>query len=170
LLVVATTVIATLAFKFPVVRYSVQTPLHGQSENRIQSPSATESTLYGHWVVASASEPKLVKFTDGSQIGLTPGSRMRVLGTNRRGAAINLESGKLELQVAGTSSLTEYWASVGPFSLALGSGRAVVSWDPASELLDLVVQEGFVVISGCQYGTGRSVTADKQLVTRCLGR
>jgi hypothetical protein len=160
LFVAATSLIALVAHKFPVVHCAIEgeVPLEAGGE-----------LGFGRWVVASAEEPRRVDFSDGSVAKLAAGSKMRVIGANRRGATVTLESGSTELRVAG-SRFAEYLVGVGPFSLAITKGWVELSWDPMNELLDLVVHEGYVVISGCQFGQGRSVMAGKELGTRCIMR
>lgn len=160
LFVAATALTAFVAFRFPVLRCMVD----GDVAMREGGDEG-----FGRWVVAPAQEPRQVSFSDGSVAKLAPGSRMRVIGTDRRGASVTLESGSAELRVAG-SRFTEYQVGVGPFSLATAKGRVLLSWDPMNELLDLVVHDGYVVISGCQFGQGRSVVAGKELGTRCITR
>jgi hypothetical protein len=158
--VVVTAFTAYIAFEFPVVHCAID------GEGALKDGGEVG---FGRWVVASAQEPKQVAFSDGSLAKLAAGSRIRVIGTNRRGASVTLESGSTELRVAG-SRFAEYLVGVGPFSLAITKGWVELSWDPMNELLDLVVHEGYVVISGCQFGPGRSVMAGKELGTRCISR
>lgn len=160
LFVAVTTVFALVATRFPVVECVV-----------VGEPTTKDGAVdgFGRWVVASAQEPKLMNFSDGSAAKLAAESRIRLLGTNRRGASLTLESGSVELRVAG-NRLTEYLVGVGPFSLLMTKGRAEVSWDPMNELLDLIVHDGYIVIAGCQFGPGRSVVAGKELGTRCITR
>ncbi len=160
LFVAAVSLIAFVAFEFPLVQCAIE----GEAP-----PAEGGEVGFGRWVVASAEEPKQVDFSDGSKAKLAAGSKLRVIGANRRGASLTLESGSTELRVAG-SRFAEYLVGAGPFSLAITTGRVELSWDPMNELLDLVVHEGYVVISGCQFGHGRSVMAGKELGTRCIAR
>jgi hypothetical protein len=158
-LAVASTVVATIVLNFPVVRCAID---------------GTAATLVGRetlgrWVVAPANQPTVVTFSDGSMATLVAASRMRLLGTSRRGAALAVESGSVDLRVAG-SRLTEYLVGVGPFGLAMAEGRVEVSWDPLNERLALFVRDGYVVISGCQFGVGRSVMAGNELNIHCIVR
>lgn len=120
------------------------------------------------WIWAPDSQTTEVLFSDRSQVSVRSGSRMRVLGLSRQGAELAIEQGTLEVQVEG-SRFTEYHLWVGPFELFMTRGKAVATWDPSTLQLDLVVHEGYVVIAGCQFGEGRSVTSGKELGTRCSG-
>jgi len=155
---------ALFAIKFPCVQCSIS----GEASALMAAEGGGEQA-FGRWVAVSAQEPKQIRFSDGSMAMLAAGSRMRLVETNRRGASLMLESGAIELRVAG-SRFTEYLVGVGSFSLTVAKGRVALSWDPMNELLELVVHEGYVVIAGCQFGPGRSVVAGKELGTRCITR
>jgi len=158
LLVVVVAALATISFRFPTVRYSVGGPW----------VASNEPSNLGHWITASAEEPIELRFTDGSRALLAKGCRTRVVGTNRRGASLVVESGTLEVEVAG-SDLTEYLVGTGPFALALARGRVEISWNSMSDSLDLVANHGNVVISGCQFGSGARV-ASTLLGVRCSAK
>ncbi|HEY5955494.1 MAG TPA: hypothetical protein VIV60_03025 [Polyangiaceae bacterium] len=159
LCVVAATIVVTIALRFPMVRCSVDAEV----------PSARGAQDISRWMVASAHEPKKAAFSDGTMATLAPGTRLRLVGFSRRGAAMTLESGSIEMQVVGTR-ITEYQMSVGPFSVTMTRGQVRVAWDPMTETLELNVNEGMAVISGCQFDVGRSLGAGKLLEARCQVR
>jgi hypothetical protein len=159
LCVVAMTMVGTIAFRFPVVRCVVDG----------ESPPAWGIQDISRWVVAPAHEPKVAHFSDGTQATLAPSTRLRLVGFNRRGATLTLESGSLEMQVVGTR-ITEYQVSAGPFSVVTSRGQVRIAWDPMAETLELNVHEGIAVISGCQFELGRSLSTGKMLEARCLAK
>lgn len=159
LCVVVTTIVITVALEFPVVGYAVDAEL----------PHETAASDFGRWVVAPASEPRVVRLTDGSSVTVGPNSRLRVVGTNRRGGTFTLESGSVELHVAG-SRVTEYQVGAGPFTITMVEGRAQVAWDPMNELLVIEVRSGYAIIAGCQFESGRSLAAGRELEARCTRR
>jgi hypothetical protein len=130
------------------------------------SSSATSEGKIGRWVAARDGQTSVIAFSDGSKLWLSSGARLRVMDLGRSHADLALEQGATQVRVEGTR-LTEYHLWVGPFELTLPKGSAQVTWDPMTLQLDLVVQEGYVVIAGCQFGQGRSVAAGKELGTRC---
>jgi hypothetical protein len=123
----------------------------------------------GRWVASAGESPVDLIFSDGSRMAVSPASRLRVVDLNRRGADLSLETGGVSIQVEG-SRFTEYHFWVGPFELILPRSDAQISWDPVTLQLDLIVRSGYVVIAGCQFGAGRSVTSGKELATRCLAQ
>lgn len=128
--------------------------------------SARSEGQAGRWVVAREGQTSVITFSDGSKLWLQSGGRLRVVELGRTRADLALEQGMAQVRVEGTR-LTEYHLWVGPFELTLPKGSAQATWDPMTLQLDLVVQEGYVIIAGCQFGQGRSVTAGKELGTRC---
>lgn len=155
LCVVVTTAMAVLWFVYPVVGYTV---VGGAT------PSLTHPRL-GRWM-ASANEPTTLRFSDGSVAKPDSKTRFRVVETGRRGASLLVESGSVELSVAGTY-MTEYLLGAGPFTLAMTKGRVKVSFNAMTDTLDLVVHDGVATLSGCQFGAGVSVAAQSKSGLRC---
>lgn len=156
LFIATTTALLVIAWKVPTVHYSTM----GSSP-----PGLTHDAL-GRWFAASASEPTVLRFSDGSEAKAASGSRFRVVELSRRGATLTLESGTFELRVAG-SQLSEYLIGAGPFALTLPRSRAEVSWDPMTSSLILLVKEGQPVLAGCQFGVGKSLPQATKLAVRC---
>lgn len=154
-----TVTIGVIAAKIPVVRYSVVgTPAVLPPQDKL-----------GRWFAASANEPTVLRFSDGSTAKAAPGSRFRAVETNRRGATFVLESGTFALSVAG-SQLSEYLVAAGPFTLRLVRSSVEVAWDPMTSSLTLFVKEGQPVLAGCQFGTGKSLAPVTKLDVRCDAR
>jgi len=118
------------------------------------------------WVFANDGQSTELLFGDRTRVLLKSGSRLRITQLGRRGATLALEQGTVDVLVEG-SRITEYQLWVGPFELLLTKGNAQATWDPMTLQLDLIVHQGYVVIAGCQFGAGRSVTSGKELGTRC---
>jgi hypothetical protein len=131
------------------------------------SGGASTPLEVGRWVAPKGDLSSDIAFSDGSRMTVSSASRLRVVDTHRRGADLSLESGGISIQVEG-SRFTEYHFWVGPFELILPRSDAQISWDPVTLQLDLIVRSGYVVIAGCQFGAGRSVTSGKELATRCF--
>jgi len=160
--VVVTALVAVFGKPFARLTYQVRS----QGSALGAASSVQRDGKVGQWVAAREGQALAIFFSDGSMLGLKPGGRLRVTELGRTGAELALEHGIVQVQVEGTR-LTEYHLWVGPFELTLPKGSAQATWDPMTLQLELVVQEGYVVIAGCQFGQGRSVTAGKELGTRC---
>jgi DNA-directed RNA polymerase specialized sigma24 family protein len=157
LIFVLSSAIAAVVSYFRVVKFEV----HGHP------PATNETGELGYLVVAPPQRSEVISFSDGSTFSLVPGGRLRVLGTTRSGGLGALESGSARLSIAGSRG-TEYRVAAGPFAVSIPKGQVEVTWDPNSEQLGLVVHLGHVVISGCQFGAGVSVTSGKELGAHCV--
>jgi DNA-directed RNA polymerase specialized sigma24 family protein len=135
-----------------------------QVQGEVMLPA--ELTRLGRWVVAPPQTRKSVSFSDGSSITLAPGSRMRILGVNRRGSSSVLESGAATLSMV-YSGRAEYLVAAGPFVLRLSNGQVELAWDSTNETLEVAVNQGDVALIGCQFGAGHSMMAGKSIRTRC---
>ncbi|MGC4067612.1 MAG: hypothetical protein QM784_23790 [Polyangiaceae bacterium] len=155
--IVGTVLLVAAALVFPEI------------EATLVSDGPPEALEVGRWVASASDSPVDVNFSDGVRMAIAPSSRLRVVGLNRRGADLSLETGGISIQVEG-SRFTEYHFWVGPFELILPRSDAQISWDPVTLQLDLIVRSGYVVIAGCQFGAGRSVTSGKELATRCFAQ
>lgn len=156
LFIAITAAVAVLTWKIPTVRYSVSGSAFS-SQDRL-----------GEWYAVSAREPTVLQFSDGSVAEAHPESRFRVIGTNRRGATLVVESGGLALSVAG-SQLSEYLVGAGPFALTAGRSNVEVSWDPMTSSLVVFVKQGQPVLAGCQFGAGQSLAPATKLDVHCDG-
>lgn len=159
LFIATTATLVVLAWKIPTLRYTVTG----------SASAAPSHDRLGRWFVASAREPTLLRFSDGSRAEAQPESRFRVIGTSRLGATFVLESGRLALSVAG-SHLSEYLVGAGPFALTTSRSSVEVSWDPMTSSLVVFVKQGQPVLAGCQFGTGQSLAPATRLDVRCDAR
>lgn len=155
LLVLAIAIGASVTY-FRVVQFRVSGELAG---------SAT-SDRFGRWVAAPLQRSKTVSFSDGSNISLAPGTLMRVLDTSHRGSSCMLDSGTARLSIFG-SGRSEYLLAAGPFVLLVAKGQAEISWDSENALLGITVHQGEAVLSGCQFGAGRSLMTGMSLQAQC---
>ena len=55
----------------------------------------------------------------------------------------------------------------GPFGVRITGTRFVVSYDPAQEVLELVMDEGEVELSGCVFGKGRKLAVGQRVRASC---
>lgn len=99
------------------------------------------------YVSAPETRPAELRFSDDSTLVATPGSRLRVEGTNPHGARVLIERGRASVHVVHQSSSAWTFAA-GPFEVQVTGTRFDLSWDPASETCDLTLQEGSVEVRG----------------------
>lgn len=98
-------------------------------------------------VRAPKGEDRKLAFSDGSILKLEKGGSLRVRETSARGALVVIEEGLLESQVkplAGTS-----WSVfAGPYEIVVTGTRFSTQWDPKSQNLIVLLNEGSVQVVG----------------------
>jgi len=104
-------------------------------------------------------------FNEGSTIVLSPGTRGRLRSVDKEGARVAIEKGDASFQV--TPSHDRRWfVEVGPFQVAVKGTVFTVAWDPGSEIFDLKLRHGSVVVSGPVPGGDVSLRAGQRLQVR----
>jgi hypothetical protein len=121
-----------------------------------------ESGREGTWIAAPKKEPLAVGFSDGSELVLERGSRLRVTDLAPNGARVLLERGKARVSVIHQQH-TRWRVDVGPFVVHVVGTQFDVSWDPTEERFDLVLREGQVRIAGPTLREERVVSAGEHM-------
>ena len=97
------------------------------------------------YVSAPANAAAEVRFSDGSNVVATPGTRLRIEDTRRDGASVLLERGTTTARV--THERRSSWLFVaGPFDVHVTGTKLTITWDPAKEEIDVTLHEGSVEI------------------------
>jgi transmembrane sensor len=120
----------------------------------------------GEWVSATESGTPHIRFSDGSEVALSPGSRARLATLDSVGAHLVLESGAADVRVTPNHG-ARYRVSLGPFAVDVTGTRFDVGFRPSDELFTLTLHEGKVVVSGCVLGEGRTLLAGESLSASC---
>lgn len=120
----------------------------------------------GEWVSASEPGAPPIRFSDGSEIALAPGSRARLATLDAAGAHVVLEAGALDVRVTPNQG-ARYRLSLGPFAVDVTGTRFDVGFRPSDEVFTLTLREGKVVVSGCMLGEGRALFAGESLSASC---
>jgi transmembrane sensor len=119
----------------------------------------------GDWVGARGAAPRVLSFSDGSELTLRQGADLRVTATDARGARVLLERGNLHAAIVHTGK--SVWSlGVGPYDVRVTGTRFDVGWAPDTQQLSLDLLEGSVVVGGCSLGE-RKVHAGESLHTTC---
>jgi len=123
--------------------------LHGQApahEETIAKAPLTFSGESGTLLVANAELP--LAFSDGTRVVLEKQARARVTDVDHWGARVILESGTLHASVVHTG--TARWnVDAGPFEVHVTGTKFAVTWEPATQSIDVKLEEGSVIVSGC---------------------
>jgi hypothetical protein len=120
----------------------------------------------GEWVSATEPDAPHIRFSDGSEVALSPGSRARLATLDAVGAHLVLESGAADVRVTPNHG-AKYRVSLGPFAVDVTGTRFDVGFRPSDELFTLTLHEGKVIVSGCVLGEGRTILAGESLSASC---
>jgi TolA-binding protein len=120
----------------------------------------------GEWVSATEAITPPIRFSDGSEVSLSTGSRARLVTLDSVGAHLVLESGAADVRVVPNHG-ARYKVSLGPFAVDVTGTRFDVGFRPSDELFTLTLREGKVVVSGCVLGEGRTLLAGESLSASC---
>jgi transmembrane sensor len=139
----------------------------------LQRPSAPLAASFGEhalavgqWVSATEAVTPPIRFSDGSEVTLSQGSRARLATLDSTGAHLVLESGAADVKVIPNHG-AKYRLSLGPFAVDVTGTRFEVGFRPSDEHFTLTLREGKVVVSGCVLGEGRTLLAGESLNASC---
>jgi transmembrane sensor len=120
----------------------------------------------GAWIAASPESSLPLRFSDGTVVSLSPGSRARVSDLDANGARIVLERGGASASVAHRAK--SHWViDVGPFEVVVVGTRFDVHWDSDEEEFRLDLHEGAVLVSGACIQQPRSIRQGHRLRVSC---
>jgi hypothetical protein len=121
------------------------------------------TVVEGGYLRESGSDPIKLRFTEGTELVLKPGTRARLRSVSSSGARIAIEHGTTSFHVTPRSE-ARWQVDVGPFLVTVKGTVFTVSWDAVSERFDLKLQHGEVSVTG-PISTGElSVKAGQRLV------
>jgi TolA-binding protein len=119
-----------------------------------------------HWIRTRGGETIPLEFSDGTSLKLAPDSRARVTELTSAGAAVALETGRLEARVVPRPGAA--WSVIaGPYTVRVTGTEFRVSWEAEREVLEVYVAHGSVAVTGPVLAGAQSL-ASKQLLTVSL--
>jgi TolA-binding protein len=98
-------------------------------------------------LVAPASAPLELRFSDGSAVTLPPRATAHVDALERDGATVAIEEGTLEVSVIHRAR-THWQVQAGGDRIQVTGTRFAAGWDRASRALTVTMHEGAVLVSG----------------------
>jgi hypothetical protein len=120
----------------------------------------------GQLLVAPASAPVRLGFSDGSKLELSANSRGRVVGSHARGATVQVEQGTLAASIVRRAN-SQWQVQMGPFAVDVIGTRFDTSWHAETQRFSLSLHEGSVSVSGPVVGAKRTVAAGETLSVSC---
>jgi hypothetical protein len=116
-----------------------------------------------YFLVPATAERAHVRFSDGSDITLEPGTRGRVAELRADGAAIGLESGKASLHVVHRPD-THWSVDAGPFVIAVTGTAFDVGWSGGEQVFEVTLRSGSITVKGPMAASGIQLAAGERLV------
>jgi hypothetical protein len=153
LLFVAAMVVAAVAGVFLERR---PTPL----QYRVTGPVVADGPWLG---VAPSGEALAMRFSDGTEVDLGPGSRGQVTDVTADGARVVLGGGVLQARVVHRPR-TRWAVAAGPYIIEVTGTVFDVGWSTAGQELELTLHDGSVVVRGPSLPEGLRVAAGQRLV------
>lgn len=103
------------------------------------------------YVRVAGNAPAMIQFDDETRLTATPGARLRIVETQRSGAHVSVEEGRIEARVVhGEDSDWRFVA--GPFRVRVTGTRFDLTWDTQLDRLEVVLHEGSVEIAASDSG------------------
>ena len=101
----------------------------------------------GGYVEASPAGQSVLRFSDGSEVGLAEQTRLHVHSIDHRGAQITLEDGKAHAYIVHAPG-TRWSFDAGPFAIGVTGTAFSLAWSAATHRLDVKLENGSVSVSG----------------------
>jgi TolA-binding protein len=133
-----------------------------QDLSAFQAGDGNELLHAGAFVAAPADRELPLRFADGTRFALAAGSSARVSSLDAHGAHLVIEKGRAVAAVVHRAD-SRWRVDVGPFQVAVVGTRFDVSWDVATRILELRLDEGAVRVSGGLLGEALEVRAGQRL-------
>ncbi len=132
------------------------------------SPVAVQSIeggrlIEGGYLSASGDSGITLRFNEGTEFVLAPGTRGRLRAVASDGARFAIEQGTATFEI--TQNHERKWSvEAGPFLVTVKGTDFSLSWDPESEKLELRLRRGRVVVSGPVLGDDLALRAGQNLI------
>ena len=122
---------------------------------------AGERGRIGDWIAADEGASVPLRFADGTELVLMPGTRSLVGGSDEAPRVV-VERGRVRASVIPRAS--RHWRlQAGPFEVIVTGTKFDLDWQPEGERLSIALREGKVLVSGPVVGHQRPVGAGETL-------
>lgn len=117
----------------------------------------------GGYVRAAAGGGTEVRFSDGSNLALEPGTSTRVTDVDAHGGRVMLESGRAHVRVTHRPA-AKWVVDAGPYSVHVVGTEFDVRWSGNEEVLDVHLHKGAVIVRGPLASGGLAMEAGQRLI------
>lgn len=124
----------------------------GEGSGQVSSPIVTQDS------------PKLVAFSEGTTLAVSPQARVRILKTQDRSAEVGLDGGTLTARVKHADADSHWVFRAGPYAVKVTGTVFDLSWDAHEQRMVLQMHEGRVLVSGGTLSSPREVRAGERLL------
>lgn len=116
-------------------------------------------------LVRAGSTEQALHFSDGSEVLLSAASQLHLRSLDEHGARVTLDSGRAHVYVVHAPK-THWELSAGPFSVDVIGTAFSISWDNATQDLELQLENGAVKVNGPAFDGPLSLRAGQWLSVR----
>ncbi len=113
--------------------------------------------------VSSGAADAIVRFSDRSDLGLEPGTRLRISDLQVRGARVMLEGGAVHVNVHAQPP-GSWTLDAGPYIVHLTGGQLDLAWNPDVQQIDLSLHDGSATVEGPVAGSWLKVGAGQHVL------
>jgi hypothetical protein len=103
-----------------------------------------------------------VRFSDGSELTLTPGSDTRIASLDARGGHVNLDDGTAQVKIAKLPGAA-WTLGAGPYSVRVTGTAFKLHWSRRDQAFEIAMASGSVVVTGPLIGSGMALHAGQRL-------
>lgn len=103
-----------------------------------------------------------VRFSDGSELALEPGTETRIAALDARGGQVSLDDGSAQVKIAKRPGAA-WTLAAGPYSVRVTGTAFLLSWSKSKQAFEIAMKTGSVVVSGPLIGSGIALHAGQRL-------
>jgi ferric-dicitrate binding protein FerR (iron transport regulator) len=119
--------------------------------------------LEGRDGLVFGSKDTRIRFSDGSEVTLAPGSQTRVTELDPRGGRVQLNKGEVHVAIARKPG-ANWRVEAGPYTVRVTGTAFDVRWLEAEQRFELEMEHGSVVVTGPYTGSGIALRAGQRMI------
>jgi hypothetical protein len=112
--------------------------------------------------LSATAEPLPIRFSDGTSVVFSPGTKGRVASVSAFGADVVIEAGRADIHVVPRSG-NKWSVHTGPYVVLVTGTRFTVAWDVTKNAFSLELREGSVTVVGGVFRDGTHVAAGERV-------